>query len=334
MLIYVSINLLCGGIFLFVTACSNTDPYFNLAMEEYFLSHRAEEFVLLWRNAPSIIVGRNQITENEINVDFVRANALPAVRRLTGGGAVYHDLGNINFSFITNGADFSSCPALCAPILEFLHSLGVNAEFSGRNDITVCGKKISGTARCIKNGRLLFHGTLLFNADLAAMGEALKVQKKKLIGNGVQSVRGRVANITEYLSERMSADDFYKYLEQYISDGNSRYELTARDKAQINAIRDSRYIKDEWNYGGGHAVLTRLPCGSIGIEKTVSGGIIEQLRIRGDFIGLRDISSLEQRLTGIPCSASAVSAALHGEDISQYVCGITQDELIKIITEG
>ena len=185
--------------FVFILTLGSTDPFFNLSAEEYFLCEKDEDFFLLWQNEPCIVIGRNQNAADEINGDYVRTRSLPVVRRMTGGGAVYHDTGNLNFSFIINGE--ADRVELCRPAIDVLRSIDVVAEISGRNDILVGGKKISGTAMCSRGGRSLFHGTLLISTDLEAMSEALKPDETKLIGHGVKSVRSRVANLSEYTEE-------------------------------------------------------------------------------------------------------------------------------------
>lgn len=150
--------------FVFILTLGSTDPFFNLSAEEYFLCEKDENFFLLWQNEPCIVIGRNQNAADEINGDYVRTRSLPVVRRMTGGGAVYHDTGNLNFSFIINGE--ADRVELCRPVIDVLRSIGVVAEISGRNDILVGGRKVSGTAMCSRGGRSLFHGTLLISADL------------------------------------------------------------------------------------------------------------------------------------------------------------------------
>ena len=182
----------------------NTNPYFNLACEEYILKEFNEECFMLWRNSPCIVVGKNQNTLSEINKDYVDKNNITIVRRLSGGGAVFHDLGNINFTFISNQKEtFNDFKRFTVPIIDALKQLNVNAEFSGRNDLTIDGKKFSGNAQyCYKN-RVLHHGTLLFSANVKDISQSLNVKEKKFEGKAVKSVKSRVTNISSHLKSPM-----------------------------------------------------------------------------------------------------------------------------------
>jgi len=232
----------------FILTLDSNDPFFNLSAEEYFLCEKSKDFFLLWQNKPCIVIGRNQNAADEINGDYVSTRSLPVVRRITGGGAVYHDRGNLNFSFIINGE--ADRVELCRPVIDVLRSIGVVAEISGRNDILVGGRKISGTAMCSRGGRSLFHGTLLINADLEAMSEVLKPDENKLIGHGVKSVRSRVANLSEYTKEEVSPNIIGAMLAGYMTErGGERYELGESDIEAIEKLRDSKYSTDEWNCG-------------------------------------------------------------------------------------
>ena len=254
---------------MFILTLDSNDPFFNLSAEEYFLCEKDEDFFLLWQNEPCIVIGRNQNAADEINGDYVRTRSLPVVRRMTGGGAVYHDRGNLNFSFIINGE--ADRVELCRPVIDVLRSIGVVAEISGRNDILVGGRKISGTAMCSRGGRSLFHGTLLISADLEAMSEALKPDETKLIGHGVKSVRSRVANLSEYTEEEVSPDIIGAMLAEYMTErGGEIYGLGESDIEAIEKLRDSKYSTDEWNCGAEQLQKperSRLSCGTVYIKK-------------------------------------------------------------------
>jgi lipoate-protein ligase A len=197
----------------------NTDPYFNLATEEFVLKNWDEDSFMLWRNAPSIIVGKHQNTLAEINVEYVKHNNIPVVRRLSGGGAVFHDLGNLNFTFIQNGKaerliDFRK---YTEPILEVLEKMGVAAKFEGRNDLTIGGRKFSGNAEHIWKTKILHHGTLLFSSHMSDLTQALNVDPLKFQDKAVKSVHSRVTNISEHLSEPMDVMYFASMIEGHIS---------------------------------------------------------------------------------------------------------------------
>lgn len=321
--------------FVFILTLGESDPFFNLSAEEYFLCEKDEDFFLLWQNEPCIVIGRNQNAADEINGDYVRTRSLPVVRRITGGGAVYHDAGNLNFSFIINGE--ADRVELCRPVIDVLRSIGVVAEISGRNDITVDGRKVSGTAMCSRGGRSLFHGTLLISADLDALSEALKPDETKLIGHGVKSVRSRVANLSEYTKE-VSPDIIGAMLTGYMTErGGEIYELGESDIEAIEKLRDSKYSTDEWNCGAERlqkSERSRLSCGTVYIKKKTACGRIEDIRIFGDFMNTGDVSEIEKRLKGIELRRGAITSALESVQTEKYIPGLTAGELADIIMKS
>lgn len=320
---------------MFILTLGESDPFFNLSAEEYFLCEKDEDFFLLWQNEPCIVIGRNQNAADEINGDYVRTRSLPVVRRMTGGGAVYHDTGNLNFSFIINGE--ADRVELCRPVIDVLRSIDVVAEISGRNDILVGGKKISGTAMCSRGGRSLFHGTLLISTDLEAMSEALKPDETKLIGHGVKSVRSRVANLSEYTKE-VSPDIIGAMLAGYMTErGGEIYELGESDIEAIEKLRDSKYSTDEWNCGAERlqkSERSRLSCGTVYIKKKAACGRIEDIRIFGDFMNTGDVSEIEKRLKGIELRRGAITSALESVQTEKYIPGLTAGELADIIMKS
>lgn len=321
---------------MFILTLDSNDPFFNLSAEEYFLCEKDEDFFLLWQNKPCIVIGKNQNAADEINGDYVSTRSLPVVRRMTGGGAVYHDAGNLNFSFIQNGEPNRA--ALCRPVIEVLRSLGVEAEISGRNDITVDGRKVSGTAMCSRGDRSLFHGTLLINADLEAMSEALKPDETKLIVHGVKSVRSRVANLSEYTKEEVSPDIIGAMLAGYMTErGGERYELGESDIEAIEKLRDSKYSTDEWNCGAEQlqkSERSRLSFGTVYIKKKAACGRIEDIHIFGDFMNIGDISKLEARLRGTEFRREKIISALEEARVEKYIPNLTTDELADIIMKS
>jgi len=231
----------------------SSDPYFNLAMEEYLLKETKEEFFLTYINEPSIIVGKHQNAYAEINLDFVRKYNLKVARRLTGGGTVFHDSGNLNFSFIVNGkegqlVDFKKHTK---PIIDFLETLSVRAEFAGKNDLLMDGLKISGNAEHVFRNRVLHHGTLLVDAKLSSLSEALKVNPAKYTDKAVRSIRSKVANITDNIKEPIGIDQLRDQLTNFIrkEKGATGYGLTEQDADKISAIRDQKFATWEWNFG-------------------------------------------------------------------------------------
>ena len=232
---------------------TNTNAYFNLAMEEYFLKNTNEDIFLLWQNENSIIVGKNQNTLSEINYDYVKENNIKVVRRLSGGGAVFHDLGNINFTFIScNDNSFSDFKKFTMPIVEALKELNVHAEFSGRNDLLIDGQKFSGNAQYNYKNKVMHHGTLLFSSEINDLSNALKVKPSKFQGKSVKSVKSRVTNISSHLDKEMTVLEFKDYLMDFINkrDENSHfYELNDKDIESINKLVEEKYSTWEWNFG-------------------------------------------------------------------------------------
>ena len=206
-----------------------TDPKLNLALEEYALRNfdASTDYLLFYINKPSIIIGRNQNTLEEINQEYIYANNIEVVRRISGGGAVYHDLGNLNFSFITNhdGKSISNFKKFTAPVIRVLNNMGVTAELKGRNDILVDEKKISGTAQFSTGKRMISHGTLLFDTDMGEVSKALQVKMSKIQSKGHKSVRSRVANISEFLKTLITMDDFKQQLLNGLFEAREHFEI-------------------------------------------------------------------------------------------------------------
>ena len=318
------------------------DPRINLAIEEYALKHLDinETYLLFYVNEPSIIIGKNQNTIEEINTKYVEDQGIHVVRRLSGGGAVYHDLGNLNFSFITkdDGESFHNFKKFTEPVIEALAKLGVNAELSGRNDILAEGRKISGNAQFSTKGRMFSHGTLLFDSEIENVVSALKVKKDKIESKGIKSIRSRVANISEFLTDKITVNEFKQLILRYIFDGEENikeYKLTEKDWGKINEISNERYQTWEWNYGKSpkfnvqHA--HRFPVGQIDVRLEVSKGTITQCKIYGDFFGVGDVSEVEEKLTNIRYERASISAALDNIDVKHYFGNVEKEEFIDLI---
>lgn len=318
------------------------DPQINLAIEEYALKNLDinETYLLFYINAPSIIIGKNQNTIEEINTQYVEDNGIKVVRRLSGGGAVYHDLGNLNFSFITkdDGESFHNYKKFTEPVIEALHKLGVNAQLSGRNDIEVEGRKISGNAQFSTRGRMFSHGTLMFDSEIDHVVSALKVKKDKIESKGIKSVRSRVANISEFLNEKITIEEFRQMLLRYIfnTDGDiPEYVLTDKDWENIHQISKERYQNWDWNYGKSpkfnYQHTHRFPVGSIDVRLEVQKGMIENCKIFGDFFGVGDVEDIEKRLIGTKYEKAELEQALENVDIQHYFGKITKDDFINLI---
>lgn len=327
---------------LFIDNQNITDPRINLAIEEYCLKHLdpEETYLLFYINQPSIIIGKNQNTIEEINTKYVDENGIIVVRRLSGGGAVYHDLGNLNFSFITkdDGNSFHNFKKFTEPVVAALKRLGVDAELSGRNDLMANGRKISGNAQFSTKGRMFSHGTLLFDSEIEHVVSALKVKKDKIESKGIKSIRSRVANISEFLDQKMTTVEFRSMLLRYIFDTEGEipeYKLTEKDWKIINQISKERYQNWDWNYGKSPKFnlqhSKRFQAGSVDIRLEVQKGVIRECKIFGDFFGVGDVSDIEEKLTGVQYERKAIEEALQGVDIKYYFGNIQKEEFLDLV---
>ncbi|MFC0238626.1 lipoate--protein ligase [Fictibacillus phosphorivorans] len=327
---------------LFIDNENITDPRVNLAIEEFALKHLDinETYLLFYINEPSIIIGKNQNTVEEINADYVRDEGIHVVRRLSGGGAVYHDLGNLNFSFITkdDGNSFHDFKKFTDPVVKALKKLGVNAELSGRNDILADGKKISGNAQFSTKGRMFSHGTLLFDSEIENVVSALNVRMDKIESKGIKSIRSRVTNIREHLDEDMTMEEFKQTLLAYLFeelDSVPKYELTEKDWEEIRKISRERYANWDWNYGKSPKfnveLSNRFAAGSVDIRLHIVKGIIQESKIFGDFFGVGDVSDIESKLNGVRYDREAIEEVLEDLDLSHYFGNVTRQEFLDLL---
>ncbi|MEH6995951.1 lipoate--protein ligase, partial [Neobacillus drentensis] len=318
-----------------------TDPRINLAIEEYALKNLDinETFLLFYINEPSIIIGKNQNSIEEINTEYVESNGIHVVRRLSGGGAVYHDLGNLNYSFITkdDGDSFHNFRKFTEPVIAALKQMGIHAELSGRNDILAEGRKISGNAQFSTKGRMFTHGTLLFNSEMDHIVSALRVKKDKIESKGIKSVRSRVANISEFLTEKLSVEEFRSSLLKFIFQGEevTEYVLTEEDWEKIHQLSKERYQNWDWNYGKSPKFNLqhshRFPVGQIDVRLDVDKGVIENCKIYGDFFGVGDVSEIENKLKHVRYEKNELEAALNDVDTTFYFGNVTKEEFINLI---
>ncbi len=314
----------------------STDAYFNLASEEYLLRKTTEEVTYLWRNDKAIIVGKNQNTVEEINVDYVKDHDIKVVRRLTGGGAVYHDLGNLNYTFIENdGKSFNDFKGFCLPIIEALKTLGVDAEFSGRNDMMIQGKKFSGTAQCKFQNRVMHHGTLLFSSIKNDLTRALKPKELKFQGKGVKSVVSRVTNISEHLVESMDVIEFRDYIMKYLSDNDEVTNFTPEEVEEIMVLRDEKYAQWSWNFGTSPKFSKtkeeKFKGGIVEVSLDVKKGLIKEIKIFGDFFSLLDVNDLEKALKETNYREEDVREKLNQLDFEKYMMNITKEEFMSLL---
>ena len=317
----------------------STDPAFNLAFEQYILENKPEgDWLMLWQNENTVVVGRNQLTAAEIDEAFVREHDIRVVRRMTGGGAVYHDLGNLNYSFITalGNAEELSIERFALPVCAALERLGVSAELSGRNDILAEGKKVSGVAQRIYKERILHHGTLLFDSNPDIIVAALRPDPKKFTSKSAKSVRSRVGNIRELLPTDMSIAQFWQAILRELSgEGFERYMPTAAELEKIERLADEKYRSWDWNFG--HSPLygfensIRCPGGSLRVSMDVEKGIIKRLAFSGDYMALAGDEAVVEALVGLPHERLAVEKALSalGEALYLAFGGISADDILS-----
>ena len=363
------------------------DPFFNLALEEFFLTRpdlnenedgssntpssnglAFEPILLLWQNAPTVVVGGRQNTLEEINLAFVEERKINVVRRTTGGGAVYHDLGNLNYSFVVPDATrltvsprhsantFSSndlrsknearVPTLTdsfrllsQPVVDVLRSWNLPAELSGRNDITLDGRKISGSAQARKNGRTLHHGTLLFDSNLDDVAAALNVDPEKFRSKAVASVRSRVANIAEFLPENERSGLIERFKTDLLARLQKTQPVVAREikeneLAQIQKLRDEKYATWDWNFGASPRFQfrssRRFDWGKFELAFDVVRGRIERAQIFGDFFALDDLSPLLTRLVGTPFERDALLAKITQPLLRQSLPFLSQEDFVEL----
>ncbi|WP_071131852.1 lipoate--protein ligase [Enterococcus timonensis] len=326
----------------------NNDPRINLAIEHFLLKEfkTDEPILLFYINQPSIIIGRNQNTLEEINKEYVDENGILVVRRLSGGGAVYHDFGNLNYSFIMpdDGDSFRDFRKFTEPVIAALHDLGVaGAELKGRNDLVIDDQKFSGNAMYATDGRMFAHGTLMLDSDINEVVNALKVRKDKIESKGIKSIRSRVTNIRPHLPENqknLTTKEFRQAILLRIFNVDSvdeikQYQLTDHDWKRINAISDEYYRNWDWNYGKSpdFAVIKRhrFPIGSIEIRLDVQQGVIKEAKIYGDFFGLGEVKDVEEILTGVRYEKADLAAAIEKIDVKKYFGNIEPDDFLELI---
>lgn len=321
---------------------ANTRASFNMAAEEYMLKNFTDEVFMLWRADKTVLIGKNQNAYKEVNESIACSHGIKVVRRLSGGGAVYTDLGNVNFAFLTNdkGDGFSNFEKFTKPIIGFLKSLGINAFFSGRNDLLIDGKKFSGNAQYKHKNRLLHHGTLLFCSDMVPLNNVLTPPKTKLKSKGVNSVSSRVTNIQSHLKTSLSVEKFMTGLNAYVKKEIQpciEYKFSKEDKQKIEDIEKNRFCTWDWTYGVNPqyniSQCKRFSHGTVEVAFSVEKGKIAKIRFFGDFFSKGNVSDVENKLLGVAHNLADIENALASIPLSFYFSGIDQQDILSLFDQ-
>ncbi len=327
----------------------STDPQWNLAAEEYLLKQFDKPVFRLWQNDRSIIIGQHQNAMAEINTEYVNDNKIKVIRRLSGGGAVFHDLGNINFTFIDKRIDNEDSAAMfrrfTLPIIEALQNLGIEAYLEGRNDLLIDGKKFSGNAVAIFKKRVLQHGTLLFDSSMGDLSKALAGRPEKFEGKSVQSNRSRVTNISEHLIKKISTKEFIDYLEDFILNRHKKnnesgfipYQYSEDDIKAIESLKKSKYSTYEWNFGRSpqykYSKVKKLSGGLAELYLNIEDGKIAEIKIYGDYFFTLPTNEFEEKMKGVQYSPDAIQEAIKSIETQLYFHNITKEELLTLFFE-
>ena len=315
---------------------TTNDPYYNLAVEEYLFRYSDEDIFMLWQNRPSVIIGKNQNAFAEVNTESAAEKGISIVRRITGGGAVYHDMGNVNYTFITSceKAGALNFAYFTRPVIEALGALGLTATLNGRNDILCGERKVSGNAQFSDGKRVLHHGTLLFDADLGELASILKVDKEKMRSKAVKSHSGRVANMASLLAESLSVEEFICHLEHHVCDALAASRLALPEDARLDELcarnRSEAWIFSEKRYLREYTLSKRkrFDFGTVSLELLLNGDVIERAVVTGDFFEVRPVREWEERLEGLTV------AQMQAQDPSPYIHRMTAADLKDLLENG
>ena len=318
----------------------STDVYFNMAFDEYALEQLPldEPLFFLWQNRSAVIIGLNQNAYAEVDIDYLSLHSIDLARRITGGGAVYHDLGNLNYTIVGRSSDIErDYPEYARHMLKALQALGVQAELSGRNDILVDGRKVSGYAKRVYKDRLMVHGTLMYDVDIEVLTHVLTPPTTKLEAKGIASVKSRVANLKEYLPQFADINAFTQALEWHLSNRyqDKEYMLTESQLAEIRAVAETKFASPGWIYGRSPnsviAYSKRLPCGNVSVHMDIKRGVVAQCSITGDFLGNAPITAIENLLQGCLYERTALQQRLATVSIQDYLDGTDYDTFINLL---
>lgn len=319
---------------------TSTDVYYNMAFDEYALEQLPldEPLFYLWQNRPAVIIGLNQNAHAEVDTEYLHRHNIALARRITGGGAVYHDLGNLNYTIVGRSSDIErDYPEYASHMQRALQTLGVQAELSGRNDILVEGRKVSGYAKRVYKDRLMVHGTLMYDVDIERLTHALTPPTDKLLSKGIASVRSRVANLRDYLPHITSVEALAKALERHLSREyqDEEYLLADGQRSDIVAAAQAKFATSDWIYGRSPNTTAtyarRLPCGHVEVYLHIKKGYIEQCRIGGDFLGNSPIHTVEERLRGCLYERTALLKCLSSITMQEYLDNTSADTFVNLL---
>ena len=316
---------------------NSTDPYFNLAFDEYCLEniHSEEPYFFLWRNRPAVIIGLNQNAYGEVNLEYLNANGITLARRVTGGGAVYHDLQNMNYTIIGRNPSPQ-------PMVDALRQLGVPAELTGRNDIFVEGRKVSGYARRVAGNQEIIHGTLMYDVDLDTLQHVLDTPASKMKVKGISPVRSHVANLKEYLPQFKSLDELQAKLSEILSGGDgpllaqgSGYPNQDVIDAEVRRIAAEKFATWEFIYGHSHEAdfnyKKKMPCGTVEASLRIDRGIITALTFSGDFLFDEPSEDLAKKLIGLRYDKATLSAAIEKAGAGKYFHSANASQICSLL---
>lgn len=318
----------------------STDVYYNMAFDEYALEQLPldEPLFYLWQNRPAVIIGLNQNAHAEVDTDYLRRHDIALARRITGGGAVYHDLGNLNYTIVGRSSDIErDYPEYAGHMLRALQTLGVRAELSGRNDILVEGRKVSGYAKRVYKDRLMVHGTLMYDVDIEHLTHALTPPTDKLHSKGIASVKSRVGNLKDYLPHITSVEALAQALEYHLSRQyqDEEYLITDAQRSDITAVSQAKFATHDWIYGRSPndtiAYSKRLPCGDVTVHIESKRGIIARCSITGDFLGNTPITAIENLLQGCLYEHTALQERLATVRLQDYLDNTDNETFINLL---
>ncbi|MCI1944247.1 lipoate--protein ligase [Clostridium luticellarii] len=318
----------------------NTNPYINHAIEEYVMDKFSEDCFMIWRNRPCILIGKNQNTMSEINVNYVRKHNLSVVRRMSGGGAIFNDLGTLNFTFIVAVDDntFADFGRFTEPIVRSLKKLNIDVELSGRNDLIVNGRKFSGNSQCKHENKILHHGSILFSVNMENLNGALNANSMKFSDKSVKSVRSRVTNLCEYLKKPMTVVEFKDFLIKSIMEEfkcTSIYRFSRDDWKKIKKISDQKYALWQWNYGSfkrfTYSNEKKFRGGVVQVNINVYKGIIDSIKFFGDFFSSGEIGELEDKFIGVKYDKDEILKVLKNVNVEKYMHSMSNENIMEVM---